>query len=95
MIGPDGDVLLWGFTAGVINALFDFVGWTREWDRDLVRGLPEHLIEWNRVAALLGIDVPEGEVFDPVEAGLIPDPYDEENPIEIDRDHRPGDGPGR
>jgi len=93
LIGPDNDVLLWGFTAGVINALFDFVGWTRQWDRDNVRGLPEHLIEWNRVAALLGIEVPEGEMFDPVEAGLIPDAYDEENPIEIDRDHRPGDRP--
>ena len=91
MVGPDGDVLLWGWTAGVIDALFDFLGWTREWDRDKVRGLPERLIEWGRIATLLGIDVPEGEVFDPVAAGLIPDPYDEENPIEIDRDHRPGD----
>jgi hypothetical protein len=90
MIGPDRDVLLWGFTAGIIDALFDVVGWTREWDRDDVRGLPDHLIEWNRVAELLGIDVPEGEVFDPVAAGLIPNPYDEESPLEIDRDHRPG-----
>ena len=52
MIGPDNDVLLWGFTAGVINALFDFVGWTREWDRDDVRGLPEqpHRVEPGRGA---------------------------------------------
>ena len=45
-----------------------------------MRGLPEHLIEWNRVAALLGIDVPEGEDFDPVEAGLIPTPTTRRTP---------------
>ena len=94
MIGPDRDVLLWGFTAGVINALFEYVGWTRSWDDAPVRGLPEHMIEWNRVAELLGIEVPEGETFDPYESGLIPDPYDEERPLHIDpdagRDHRPG-----
>ena len=92
LIGPDRDVLLWGFTAGVINALFDYVGWTRSWDEAPVRGLPEHMIEWNRVAELLGIDVPEGETFDPYESGLIPDPYDAERPAQIDpaagRDHR-------
>lgn len=94
MIGPDRDVLLWGFTAGVVNALFDYVGWTRPWDRETVRGLPGDQIEWNRVAEYLGIDVPEGEVFDPVEHGLIPDPYDADDPPTIDlekvaRDHRP------
>jgi len=89
LIGPDNDVLLWGFTAGVINSLFDFVGWTREWDSERERGLPHHLIEWNRIAEVLGIEVPEGEEFDPFEAGLIPDPYDEDVPVEIDRDHRP------
>lgn len=89
MIGPDRDVLLWGFTAGVINALFDYVGWTRPWDDSPVRGLPEHMIEWNRVAELLGIDVPEGETFDPYESGLIPDPYDEDRPARIDPDAGP------
>jgi 8-oxo-dGTP pyrophosphatase MutT (NUDIX family) len=48
MIGPTRDVLLWGFTAGIIDALFDQVGWTREWDRSAVRGLPEHLTRWDR-----------------------------------------------
>ncbi len=97
LIGPERDVLLWGFTAGVINAMFDFVGWTRPWQDAPVRGLPEQMIEWNRVAELLGIDVPEGQTFDPYEAGLIPDPYDEERPSlidrDVDRDPRPsGDG---
>lgn len=40
-VGPGRDVLLWGFTAGIIDALFTFVGWTREWDRDVVHELPE------------------------------------------------------
>ena len=44
-IGPSRDVLLWGFTAGVINAIFDYVGWTREWDRSDVRELPARHIE--------------------------------------------------
>ena len=29
LIGDDKDVILWGFTAGIIARLFDFVGWTR------------------------------------------------------------------
>lgn len=44
MVGHDRDVLLWGFTAGVINAIFDYVGWTREWDRSVTRRLPDHLL---------------------------------------------------
>lgn len=59
MIGTDQDVLLWGFTAGIIDALFDFVGWTRPWNSDDVRPLPESHIEWHRVAEQLGIDVSE------------------------------------
>lgn len=71
MIGPERDVLLWGFTAGVIDKLFDFVGWTRPWDAEVVKRLPDHQVEWHRVARFLGIEVPEGEEFDPVEAGLV------------------------
>lgn len=92
MVGPERDVLLWGFTAGIISALFDFVGWTKPWDRSTVRSLPERHIEWNRVAAALGIELAEGEVFDPVEHGLIPDPYDADDPVRTDREHRPSPG---
>lgn len=45
-IGDDKDVILWGFTAGIIARLFDFVGWTREWDEARVTDLPEHMISW-------------------------------------------------
>ena len=88
MIGPDKDVLLWGFTAGIIDSLFDFVGWTRPWDETAVRTLPDRLVEWNRVAKFLGIDVPEGEEFDPVAAGLVPPP--DETKSDGEREHRPG-----
>lgn len=96
MIGPERDVLLWGFTAGILNALFDLAGWTRPWDDTVERTLPARLLEWNRIARQLGYEVREGEDFDPVAAGLIPDPYDEEEPgdrpapeREAGRDHRP------
>ena len=48
LIGPDRDVLLWGFTAGIIDALFTHVGWTRPWDRSVTRPLPERLVDWDR-----------------------------------------------
>jgi 8-oxo-dGTP pyrophosphatase MutT (NUDIX family) len=97
MIGPRQDVLLWGFTAGIISAIFDFVGWTKEWDQAAERGLPEQFVDWNSIARSLGIEVPEGEQFDPVAAGVIPDPYDADEPPsprvdepDLDRDFRPG-----
>lgn len=101
MIGPRRDVLLWGFTAGILNALFDFVGWTREWDRGVQRLLPDRFLDWNAVARRLGYVVPDGETFDPVAAGLIPHPYDADDPdgsddagpgstvTDADRDHKP------
>ena len=61
MIGPDSDVLLWGFTAGILDALFDHVGWTREWDRSVVRSLPKEHIDWRRIAGFLGVET-KGEV---------------------------------
>jgi 8-oxo-dGTP pyrophosphatase MutT (NUDIX family) len=83
MVGPDDDVLLWGFTAGIINAIFDHVGWTREWDHGDVRGLPERMIDWPRVAEMLGVELTEGESFDPVELGLVSAEY-----FDLDRDHK-------
>ncbi len=43
-IGDDKDLILWGFTAGVISRLFDFVGWTRPWDADVEHPLPAHML---------------------------------------------------
>jgi 8-oxo-dGTP pyrophosphatase MutT (NUDIX family) len=41
-VGPAFDVagmLIWGFTAQVLTALFDLAGWTLPWDDSLVRNL--------------------------------------------------------
>jgi len=44
LIGDDKDLILWGFTAGIIARLFDFVGWTRPWDAGQMRDLPGHML---------------------------------------------------
>jgi len=45
LIGPDKDVLLWGFTAGIVGRLFDFLGWTTEWDTGRVRDVPAYMLQ--------------------------------------------------
>jgi 8-oxo-dGTP pyrophosphatase MutT (NUDIX family) len=44
LIGDAKDLILWGFTAGIISRLFDFLGWTRPWDDADVRELPDHML---------------------------------------------------
>lgn len=44
LIGDAKDLLLWGFTAGIIARLFDFVGWTRPWDQSRLHDLPDHML---------------------------------------------------
>lgn len=83
MVGPDRDVLLWGFTAGIIDALFDHVGWTREWDRGVLRTLPDEHVDWRRIAEFLGVDTPE-EVAELIEQGRL------EGHVAVDRDHASG-----
>jgi 8-oxo-dGTP pyrophosphatase MutT (NUDIX family) len=48
LIGADKDLVLWGFTAGIISRLFDFLGWTRPWDAGVLRDLPEHMLTATR-----------------------------------------------
>ncbi|WP_242532634.1 CoA pyrophosphatase [Nocardioides sp. S5] len=45
LIGPDKDVILWGFTAGIIARLFSYLGWDENWDRARVRDLPDHMLQ--------------------------------------------------
>jgi len=45
LIGPRHDVVLWGFTAGIISRLLDFLGWTRPWDERQVRDLPSYMLQ--------------------------------------------------
>jgi 8-oxo-dGTP pyrophosphatase MutT (NUDIX family) len=44
LIGDAKDLVLWGFTAGIIARLFDFLGWTRPWDVDVLQDLPAHML---------------------------------------------------
>ena len=44
LIGPDKDVILWGFTGGIITRLFDYLGWTRPWDETRVQDLPSYML---------------------------------------------------
>jgi len=43
-IGERKDLILWGFTAGIISRLFDYLGWTRPWDESVLGSLPEHML---------------------------------------------------
>ena len=45
MIGDDKDVILWGFTAGIISRLFDFLGWNAPLDDPPVRELPSYMLQ--------------------------------------------------
>ncbi|CUR60600.1 NUDIX hydrolase [metagenome] len=38
------DLVLWGFTAGIVSRLFDHVGWTRPWDDDVQFEIPDWMI---------------------------------------------------
>ena len=44
LIGDGKDLILWGFTAGLINKLFDYVGLTRAWDASVTRQLPDYML---------------------------------------------------
>ncbi len=44
LIGEERELILWGFTAGIIARLFDFLGWTRPWDETQTRPLPDHML---------------------------------------------------
>lgn len=44
LIGDDKDLVLWGFTAGIISRLFDFLGWTKPWDDTVKQDLPAHML---------------------------------------------------
>jgi 8-oxo-dGTP pyrophosphatase MutT (NUDIX family) len=45
LIGPQHEVMLWGFTAGIVSRLLDFLGWTRPWDERRMRDLPSYMLQ--------------------------------------------------
>jgi 8-oxo-dGTP pyrophosphatase MutT (NUDIX family) len=56
LIGPDKDLILWGFTAGIIARLFDLLGWTRPWDTERMRELPAHMVGSRSLGVSHGLD---------------------------------------
>ena len=44
LIGPGKDVILWGFTGGIIAKFCDLLGWSRPWDASRVRDLPSYML---------------------------------------------------
>jgi 8-oxo-dGTP pyrophosphatase MutT (NUDIX family) len=59
LIGPEHDVVLWGFTAGIISRLLDFLGWTRDWDDRVVRDLPAYMLQGGPRPAMPPSTTPE------------------------------------
>lgn len=44
-----GGLFVWGFTAMLLNTVFELGGLTRPWDEDLERPIPEHVLsDWAR-----------------------------------------------
>ncbi|WP_166135676.1 NUDIX hydrolase [Nocardioides ochotonae] len=43
LIGADKDVILWGFTGGIISRLLDYLGWAEPWDAARVQVLPDYM----------------------------------------------------
>jgi 8-oxo-dGTP pyrophosphatase MutT (NUDIX family) len=50
LVGDDKDRVLWGFTAGIIARLFDFVGWAEEIADAPLRALPAHMLQGDPTA---------------------------------------------
>ncbi|WP_240181932.1 CoA pyrophosphatase [Nocardioides sp. 616] len=51
LIGEDHDLILWGFTAGIISRLFDYLGWGTEWEAGEVRDLPAYMLQGEHTRA--------------------------------------------
>lgn len=54
LIGEDHDVVLWGFTGGIVSRLLDFLGWAGPWDDSRTSDLPDYMFagaEWGGARA--------------------------------------------
>lgn len=49
LIGDDHDVICWGFTAGVIARLFEYLGWIEDLPDAPVQELPDYMLVGRRV----------------------------------------------
>ena len=44
LIGDDRDVILWGFTGGIITRFFDYLGWLPKVTEPPVHELPDYML---------------------------------------------------
>lgn len=61
LIGEDKDVILWGFTAGIVARLFEFLGWTEDLPDAPMRDLPDYMLQGE---ARRTLDVPPNTRFE-------------------------------
>jgi 8-oxo-dGTP pyrophosphatase MutT (NUDIX family) len=45
LIGPEKDVILWGFTGGIVTRLFEYVGWIEELPDAPIVELPSYMLQ--------------------------------------------------
>jgi len=45
LVGPDKDVILWGFTGGIVARLFEYVGWLEEMPDAPLTDLPDYMLQ--------------------------------------------------
>lgn len=64
LIGEDKDVILWGFTGGIISRLFDWLGWTVPWDEQQVRDLPDYMLVGAPPPGTAGVPRPDRPFLD-------------------------------
>ena len=58
LIGPERDVILWGFTAGVITRLFDYLGLATPWEQYDVRDVPSYMLQGDASRSVSPADRP-------------------------------------
>ena len=51
LIGDDHDVICWGFTAGVIARLFEYLGWIEDLPDAPVQELPDYMLVGRRIVS--------------------------------------------
>lgn len=56
LIGDDHDVICWGFTAGVIARLFEYLGWIEDLPDAPAQELPDYMLVGRRVETAADLD---------------------------------------
>ena len=71
LIGEDKDVILWGFTGGIITRFLDFLGWLPPVEEPTVHELPDYMLaEYARRTSEDDLDIVEPDADGPTEEGV-------------------------